>query len=50
MTIGGKRYAFAYNHETGKIEVRDRTQSGPAVHSFNNSTPAAEVEVVFRAL
>jgi hypothetical protein len=50
VTIGGKRYAFAYNHETGKIEVRDRTQSGPGVHSFDNSTPAAEVEAVFRAL
>jgi hypothetical protein len=50
VTIGGRRYAFAYNHETGAIEIRDRTQSGPAVHSFSNSTPAAEVEAVFRAL
>jgi hypothetical protein len=50
VTIGGRRYAFAYNHETGEIEIRDRTQSGPAVHSFSNSTPAAEVEAVFRAL
>jgi hypothetical protein len=50
VTIGGRRYAFAYNHDTGEIEIRDRTQSGPAVHSYSNSTPAAEVESVFRAL
>jgi hypothetical protein len=50
VTIGGKRYAFAYNHDKGEIEIRDRTQSGLAVHGFSNSTPAAEVEAVFRAL
>ena len=50
VRIGGRRYAFAYNHNTGEIEIRDRTQSGPAVHSFSNNTPAAEVETVFRAL
>jgi hypothetical protein len=51
VTISGRRYAFAYTHDNGgKIEIRDRTQSGPAVHSFDNSTPVAEVEAVFRAL
>lgn len=50
VNIGGRRYAFAYNHDTGMIEIRDRKQSGPALHSFNNQTPVADVEAIFRAL
>jgi hypothetical protein len=49
-TINGKRYAFAYNHKTQMIEIRDRTQSGPALHSFNDQTPVGDVERIFRAL
>jgi hypothetical protein len=50
VTISQRRYAFAYNHDTGMIEIRDRTQSGPALHSFNNQTPVADVEAIFRSL
>ena len=50
VKIGGKRYAFAYNHATGEIEMRDRTQGGTALHSFSNQTPVADVEAVFRGL
>jgi hypothetical protein len=50
VTIGGKRYAFAFNHKTGKIEVRDRTVQGAVLHSFTNLTPVAEVEAAFRAM
>ena len=50
VVINGRRYAFAYNHTTAKIEMRDRTQSGPALHAFDNLTPVADVEAVFRAL
>jgi hypothetical protein len=50
VTIGTKRYAFAYNDHSGEIELRDRTHTGPALHSFSNETPAAEVEAVFRRL
>jgi hypothetical protein len=50
VEIKGKRYAFAYNHDTEEIEIRDRTQSGSALHSFTNNTPAADVERVFRSL
>ena len=50
VTISGKRYAFAYNHTTGEIEMRDRTQGGTALHSFSNQTPVADVEAVFRGL
>jgi|ETNmetMinimDraft_28_1059901.scaffolds.fasta_scaffold10394_4 hypothetical protein len=50
VMIGSKRYAFAYNHQTLEIEIRDRTQSGTVLHSFNNSTPITDVEAVFRGL
>lgn len=50
VTIGGKRYAFVYSHMTGEIEIRDRTQTGAALHSFSNSTPLATVEHVFSTL
>lgn len=50
VTIGGRRYAFAYNHTTEKIEIRDRTQSGSALHSFDNDTALADIEAVFRGL
>jgi hypothetical protein len=50
LTVNGRRYALAYNHKTGKIEIRDRTQTGPALHSFDNQTPVADVEMIFRGL
>jgi len=50
VTIGGRRYALAYNHQTGEIELRDRTQSGAALYSFSNATPVADVEAVLRQL
>jgi hypothetical protein len=50
LTVNGRRYALAYNHNTGKIEIRDRTQSGAALHSFDNQTPILDVETIFRGL
>jgi hypothetical protein len=50
VTISGKRYALAYNHGTRQIEIRDRTQSGTALHSFDDNTPVATVEAALRAL
>lgn len=50
VEIGSRRYAFAYNHDTGEIEIRDRTQSGVALHSFTNKTSVEQVEDVFRSL
>ena len=50
VTIGGRRYAFAYNHDTGEIEIRDRTQTGPAVHSFSNNTPNGSLRASSRAV
>ncbi len=50
VTISGQRFAFAYNHTSGEVEIRNRTQSGPALHSFNNNATVADVEAVFRGL
>ena len=50
FVTGGNRYAVAYNHDTQKIEIRARKQSGQALHSFDNQTPVATVEAVFAKL
>jgi hypothetical protein len=50
MTINGHRYAIAYNHQTGNIEVRDRNQNGTVLATFNNSTSAADVKTFFAGL
>jgi len=48
--INGRRFAIAYNHSTAKIEIRDRSQSGPALHAFDDKTPSAEIAAVFETL
>jgi len=48
--IAGRRFALAYNHHEGCIELRDRTQNGPALHQFTNATPVTEVWQVFENL
>lgn len=50
LTVNGHRYALAYNHNTAKIEIRDRVQTGTALHSIDNQTPVADVETIFRGL
>ena len=50
VAIGGKNYACGYNHQTGEIEIRDRTQGGAALYSFSKTTPVIDVEAVFRSL
>ena len=50
VNIEGKTYVFAYNHTTLKIEIRDRTQTGSVLHSFDNNNSVANIEAIFRAL
>ncbi len=50
VRIGGKKYAFSYNHEAGEIEIRKRTIQGKVIHSFSNDTPVSEVKEVFEKL
>ncbi len=44
------KYALAFNHKTREIELRERTQSGNVLHTFNNETPLSEVRTVFAEL
>jgi len=48
--VGGREYAFRYEHGTEQIEIRDGSQNGAVLHSFNDSTTLASVEAVFRSL
>lgn len=48
--VSGVRYALAYNHRNGRIELRQRTQNGRTLARFNNRTPVTRVQRVFREL
>jgi hypothetical protein len=48
--LTGNHYACAYNHNTDEIEIRARTQTGVALHRFNNATPLALLKQIFDAL
>jgi hypothetical protein len=50
LTVNGHRYALAFNHQTGNIEIRDRNQNGAVLATFNNSNTAADVKAVFATL
>ena len=48
--IGGTRYAFSYNHQTGEIEMRENSTQGAVLHAFSNNTRVADVKRIFEAL
>lgn len=48
--VAGRRLAFAYNHAAAAVEVRERTQRGPAIAAFFNSTPTAEILRFFESI
>jgi hypothetical protein len=50
VQIAGQRYALAYNHREGCIELRERTTTGGARFSFTNKTPVTEVRRIFEEL
>jgi hypothetical protein len=50
LRIGGRPYAFSYNHKAGKIEIRNRTVRGSILYAFDDQTPVAIVESAFRSL
>jgi hypothetical protein len=49
VTISGKTYVFAYDHETEKIEIRDHTQTGLVLPAFDDANTAADIESAFQA-
>ena len=48
--VGQNRYAMTYNHQTGQIELKERTHKGGVLHSFDNSTTYREIIEIFRNL
>lgn len=44
------RYAMSYNHETEKIDLKEKTQNGHLIASFDNNTTYHEVIGVFKEL
>jgi len=49
VNIGDKRYAFSYNHEDSKIEMRKNIK-GEVLHSFDNNTGIDEIVKKLEAL
>lgn len=50
MYVGENKYCFAFNHETGNIEVRRASYKGEVIIEFNNTSSVAEVKQFFEAL
>ncbi|CAN90615.1 hypothetical protein predicted by Glimmer/Critica [Sorangium cellulosum So ce56] len=48
--LGGKRYAFSYNHKAGTIEMREGSTRGAVLHSFTNATPLPMLRQIFDSL
>jgi hypothetical protein len=50
VKIGGRRYAFSYDHTTDAIEVREANVQGKVLKSFSNANPVADVKRFFETL
>lgn len=50
LQAGDRTLCFAYNHNTGDIEVREGSVQGNVIRSFNNTTPVADVKIFFESL
>lgn len=48
--INNKRYAFAYNHATLQIEMREGGIQGNVLHSFNNNDSVEDIRYLFEEL
>lgn len=50
VKINGNRYAFSFNHNAQRIELREDSTQGPVLHVFSNSTPVVDVQNIFEGL
>lgn len=48
--VNNKRYVLNYNHSTGLIDLKERTNSGSVLASFDNSTTYEQVISIFKNL
>ncbi|MGO8776051.1 MAG: hypothetical protein ACLQHT_17405 [Terracidiphilus sp.] len=50
LTINGRRYAFAYNHNEGIVEIRRDSLRGDLVGTFTNESRLSDVYELLRGL
>lgn len=48
--VGENRFSLLYNHNTERIELRERTRTGGLIAEFDNSSTYADIISVFRGL
>ena len=48
--IGDHRYVLTFNHGTQKIELKDRTQTGAIITTFDNTSSHQDVIAAFENL
>lgn len=48
--VEGRRYALAYNHLAGCIDLRAKTLRGTPLHQFTNKTSVTMVRKIFEGL
>ena len=50
VNINSKKYAFVYNHNTGKIDMREKTIQGSSLYQFDNNTSLSKLKNIFDLL
>lgn len=48
--VGENRFAMTYNHTTGRIELKEKSNSGKVIADFDNSSTYQQIVNVFRNL
>ena len=50
VNINSKKYAFVYNHNTGKIDMKEKTIQGSNLYEFDNKTSLSKIRTIFDTL
>lgn len=50
INVNNNRYCFAFNHDSGNIEIRKKSIKGSVLHEINNNTSILEVKSIFNQL
>lgn len=50
IKVGGKEYAFRYDHPTETIEIRDGSQKGGVLHTINDTMPVTDIHAIMAGL
>lgn len=48
--VDDNRFVLSYNHQTGRIDLIERSMQGRVRHSFDNSNTAIDVKAIFATL